>query len=135
MRLRNLVLVVLLGVIQYPLWLGKGGWLKVWELEDKVQSQNALNHLAQQRNASLEAEVRDLKEGTRAIEERARVELSMIRDDEIFVHVANVAAAAPVQPTSGEATSAARPEPTSAMPLAPSSTPLASAKPMNKPAH
>ena len=113
MRLRTLVLVVLLLLIQYPLWLGKGGWLKVWELENKVELQNAQNHLAQQRNASLEAEVKDLQEGTRAIEERARTELSMIREDEIFVHIAAPAGvgrtSAPAPAAPAEPLSAATP--------------------------
>ncbi len=82
-------LVALLVLIQYPLWLGKGGWLRGWDLDRKLQSQVLANEKLAQRNASLEGEVRDLKQGLQAIEERARFELGMIRRDEIFVHVAD----------------------------------------------
>jgi cell division protein FtsB len=78
MRAVTLILVVLLLLLQYPLWLGKGSWLKVWDLHRQVEAQQQANQLAQSRNAVLDAEVRDLKQGTAAIEERARSELGMI---------------------------------------------------------
>jgi cell division protein FtsB len=74
----------LLLIVQYPLWLGKGGWLRVWELDRKVATQRATNAALQQRNDALEAEVRDLKNGYEAIEERARYELGLVKKDEIF---------------------------------------------------
>ena len=87
MRLRGLVLILLMGAIQYPLWLGKGGWLRVWELDRQVAAQRDANETAAARNAALEAEVLDLKEGYAAVEERARTELGMIKSDEIFFQV------------------------------------------------
>lgn len=87
MRLLFLVLFVLLGLIQYPLWLGKGGWFKVWDLQRQVAEQRETNEGLRARNAALEAEVRDLEGGTGAIEERARGELGMMRDGEVFVHI------------------------------------------------
>lgn len=87
MRLLFLVLFVLLGLIQYPLWLGKGGWFKVWDLQRQVAEQRETNEGLRARNAALEAEVRDLEGGSGAIEERARGELGMMRDGEVFVHV------------------------------------------------
>ncbi|MBI3222374.1 MAG: cell division protein FtsB [Nitrosomonadales bacterium] len=83
-RLVTLILVVLLLLLQYPLWLGKGSWLKVWELHRQVAAQQQLNQQTQARNALLDAEVRDLKQGTEAIEERARSELGMVKRDEMF---------------------------------------------------
>ena len=87
MRLFTLVLVALLGVIQYPLWLGKGGWLRVWDLDRQLSVQNETNEKLVSRNSALEGEVYDLKQATIAIEERARYELGMMRSDEVFVQV------------------------------------------------
>lgn len=86
MRWPVVVLVLLVVVLQYPLWLGKGGWLRVWEVERQLQAQREVNHRLEQRNASLEAEVRDLKSGNEALEERARYELGLTKPSEIFVH-------------------------------------------------
>ena len=87
MRWLSLGLLALILLLQYPLWLGKGGWLKVWEAEEQVQQQKAVTRKLEIRNAGLDAEVRDLKQGYDAIEERARFELGMIRQDETFVSV------------------------------------------------
>ena len=74
-------------LLQYPLWFGKGGWLRVWSLERQVQEQKQANAALIQRNSALDAEVRDLKQGFEAIEERARYELGLIKQDEIFFQV------------------------------------------------
>ncbi len=87
MRLITLALVFLLLLIQLPLWLGKGGWLRVSELEGQVSAAQAKSEELRARNAKLESEVRDLKDGTGAVEERARYELNMIKQDEIYVQV------------------------------------------------
>jgi cell division protein FtsB len=87
------LLVVLIILLQYPLWLGKGGWLRVWETSRQLDAQREVNQQLEQRNAGLDAEVRDLKSGFEAIEERARFELGMIKNGEIFVQVPLEAAA------------------------------------------
>lgn len=88
MRLITLALVALLLLIQYPLWLGKkAGWLRVSELETQVAASRKKTEELKARNAKLESEVHDLKDGTGAVEERARYELSMIKANEIFVQV------------------------------------------------
>lgn len=87
MRLLALVLAALIAAIQYPLWLGKGSWLRVWEVDRQIRAQRTTNERLQVRNTTLDAEVRDLKQGLEAIEERARSELGMIRQDEIFFQV------------------------------------------------
>jgi cell division protein FtsB len=87
MRLITIVLAVLLVLIQYPLWFGKGGWRRVWELDQQVTAAQKKNEEARARNAKLESEVRDLKDGTEAIEERARYEMGMIKQGEIFVQI------------------------------------------------
>jgi cell division protein FtsB len=81
------VLAGLIVVLQYPLWFGKGGWLRVRELDRQVASQQAVNAGLKARNDALDAEVRDLKQGLDAVEERARLELGMIRKDEVFYQV------------------------------------------------
>jgi len=87
MRLITLALAVLLLLIQYPLWLGKGGWLRVGELENQVASAQQKSELLKARNAKLDSEVRDLKDGTGAVEERARYELGMIKQNEVFIQI------------------------------------------------
>ncbi|ENO90533.1 cell division protein FtsB [Thauera linaloolentis] len=87
MRWPILILLALVVVLQYPLWLGKGGWLRVWEVDRLLQAQRAENLRLEQRNAGLDAEVRDLKSGNEAIEERARFELGLTRPEEIYVQV------------------------------------------------
>lgn len=87
MRLITLSLAVLLLLIQYPLWLGKGGWLRVWDLDNQVTEAQKKNEELRARNAKLSSEVGDLREGTGAVEERARYELGMIRNGEIFVQI------------------------------------------------
>jgi len=84
MKLLTLVLATLIALIQYPLWLGKGSWLRVWEVDQQIRAQREINHKLQSRNAALDAEVRDLKQGLEAIEERARSELGMVKQDEVF---------------------------------------------------
>ena len=87
MRIVIYSMLVLLIAIQYPLWLGKGGWLKVYEMERQFELQEAKNSALSLRNAKLSGDVKDLKDGTRAIEERARVEHGMIKDGEFFIQI------------------------------------------------
>lgn len=87
MRLILICLAALVLLIQYPLWLGKGGWLRVWELDKQVATALQKNEELKARNAKLYSEVKDLQDGTEAVEERARYELGMIRDNEIFIQV------------------------------------------------
>ena len=87
MRLILISLTALLLLIQYPLWLGKGGWLRVWDLDQRVSAAQQKNEELKARNAKLNSEVRDLREGTEAVEERARYELGMIKENEIFVQI------------------------------------------------
>jgi cell division protein FtsB len=84
LRFLAFIFVALILALQYPMWLGKGGWLRVRELDRQVEAQKRVNAELQTRNVKLDAEVRDLKQGLEAIEERARSELGMIRQDEVF---------------------------------------------------
>jgi cell division protein FtsB len=87
MRLILIFLFALLVLIQYPLWLGKGGWFRVWDLDQQVHSAQEKNDELKARNDKLASEVKDLKDGQEAVEERARSEMGMIKQDEIFVQI------------------------------------------------
>jgi cell division protein FtsB len=84
MRWLALVFAALLLALQYPMWLGKGGWLQVREYDRQLATQKDQNAKLKARNEALDADVRDLKTGYEAIEERARGELGMIKHDEVF---------------------------------------------------
>jgi cell division protein FtsB len=79
-----LIFGLLILALQYPMWLGKGGWLQVRETDRQLALQREANARLKARNAALDADVRDLKTGSEAIEERARSELGMMKSDEVF---------------------------------------------------
>ena len=87
MKPLSIVLATLLIALQYPLWVGKGSWLRVWELDRSLSAQKEQNAKLKARNDALDAEVRDLKQGLEAVEERARLELGMIKKNETFFQV------------------------------------------------
>ena len=87
MKALTLIFVVLIALLQYPLWLGKGSWLRVWNITQQIEEQKDKNIMFKLRNETLSAEVQDLKQGNAAIEERARTELGMIKQDEVFYQV------------------------------------------------
>ena len=78
------VLAVLLLAIQWPLWFGRGGWMRVWDLQHQLDAQQSANAELEARNASQSAELRSLEQGREAVEERAREDLHLVRSDEIF---------------------------------------------------
>ncbi len=91
MRILVTVLAVLLLLLQYKLWVGDGSLAEVWQLKQAIKLQQDENQSLQERNLALEAEVRDLKTGLAAIEERARNELGMIGESETFYQVIDAA--------------------------------------------
>lgn len=80
-------LLSLIIILQYPLWFGKGGWLNVQQLEQNVTAALEKNLELQNRNTILYAEINDLKQGTDAIEERARSDLGMVKKNEILFQI------------------------------------------------
>jgi len=78
-----LLVVFILG-LQYRLWVGENSLAELWGVKVKLEEQQAINSELQSRNDALKAEVSDLKQGLDAIEERARSELGMIKEDETF---------------------------------------------------
>jgi len=87
MKYLSYVLLGLLVAIQWPLWFGKGGWLRVWDMNRQVEVAKAANQELVLRNAALDAEVRDLKQGLDAVEERARTDMGMIKPNEVFIQI------------------------------------------------
>lgn len=81
------ILIVLLLILQYKLWFGDGNMREVWKLQAAIEEQKKENEKLRERNAALEAEVQDLKQGMEAIEERARSELGMIKKGETFYQI------------------------------------------------
>jgi cell division protein FtsB len=111
--------IALIVALQYPMWLGKGGWLQVREFDRGLAAQKEANAKLKARNDALDADVRDLKTGIEAIEERARSELGMVKQDEVFfqlqqsagqeredppaIRSAGESAPRPIRPTAGPA--------------------------------
>jgi len=95
MRGLSWALAVLILLLQYPLWLGKGSWPRVWELEREVNAQKTANLALEARNVQLAAEAQDLHGGYDALDGRARFELGMVRGDEVFIHVIETEAGKP----------------------------------------
>ena len=88
MRFVTLILIGLLVLVHAELWFGKGGVPRTVELGNRLRTQKAANDAARQRNEQLAAEVRDLKEGLEMVEEKARMELGMVKPNEIFIQIA-----------------------------------------------
>jgi cell division protein FtsB len=80
-------MVALFALLQYDLWVGESSLPDLWQLQQSIEQQRQQNQALKERNASLEAEVKDLKQGLDAIEERARSELGMVKKGEVFIQV------------------------------------------------
>ncbi|MDH5184142.1 MAG: cell division protein FtsB [Gammaproteobacteria bacterium] len=80
-------LILLLLLLQFRLWFSDSSLLEIWKLQQQIAEQNADNSQLKERNAALQAEVKDLKQGLQAIEERARSELGLIKKGETFYQV------------------------------------------------
>ncbi len=84
-------LLIVLGtvavLVQAQLWLSEGGYRKTMKLREAVEEQRAMNQRLRERNAALDAEVVNLKQGLEAAEERARTDLGLIGRRETFYQV------------------------------------------------
>ncbi len=87
MRLLIAILILMLIILQYRLWVGEGSLAEVHILRQEIDEQKQVLLQLEQRNGALQAEVSDLKRGLEAIEERARSELGMIKQGEIFYQI------------------------------------------------
>ncbi len=98
MKTLLVILVVVIAALQIKLWFGEGGYRDVQRLAERVEEQARENELLAQRNRELQAEVEDLRQGLEAIEERARSELGMVKEDEQFYQVVPERAEPPERP-------------------------------------
>ena len=87
MRILVAILLILLLILQYDLWVGDGSLATVWNLQKEVDAQQLENTYLNERNEALAAEVKDLKTGLDAIEERSRNDLGMIKEGETYIQV------------------------------------------------
>jgi cell division protein FtsB len=88
MRVVTAALLTLLVLVQAELWFGRGGVPRSLDLSAQLRDQKAKNTTARERNAQASAELSDLKDGLEIVEEKARAELGMVKQDEILVQVA-----------------------------------------------
>jgi len=112
--------------IQYPLWWGEEGWARVTVLKQQLEAQEEKNKALLARNNAMDAEVHDLKTGTDALEDRARIEMRMIKKDETYVQILTPNEPQPEVPVSYEVPEASKPKPAAAVaakPQAPGRTP------------
>lgn len=86
-RLVAVFLLALIGIFQYQLWQGRGSRPDVARMEKQLAAQKAANLAAKNVNARLAAEVEDLKSGPEIIEEKARLEMGMVKPNEIYIEV------------------------------------------------
>ncbi len=87
MKIPVALLTILLCALQFKLWLSPSGMIETWRLSHAIQAQRYENSQLVGRNAALEAEVVDLKIGHAAIEESARSEAAMVKQDEAFYQI------------------------------------------------
>ncbi|MFZ1536092.1 MAG: cell division protein FtsB [Chromatiaceae bacterium] len=107
MRVLTLALLLLLGWLQYRLWVGEGSLAEVAALRHEILAQGEELERQRTRNRRLQAEVEDLRQGQDALEERARSELGMIKGGEIFLQVIEPQPPAPAPGDEGKATASA----------------------------
>ena len=67
MRKLTVIFIVLIALLQYPLWLGKGSWSRVWQYSQQIEAHEKRKDYYRQRNETLRGEVRDLKQGQSSI--------------------------------------------------------------------
>ena len=87
MKILITLLIVVLILLQYKLWFGEGNLVDMWRLRTAIEAQAKENQRLRERNLALEAEVKDLKQGLEAVEERARSELGMVKKGETFYQI------------------------------------------------
>ncbi|MGI9229077.1 MAG: cell division protein FtsB [Gammaproteobacteria bacterium] len=102
MKIFGIILLILLGLLQFRLWFSAGGMQDLRHLQQLKQQQSAENAQLRERNRSLAAEVLDLKQGHAAIEERARSELGMIQRGEVFYQLIETDGFAPPPDTDAD---------------------------------
>ena len=101
MRRLPLFLLLMLVVLQWPLW---NGYWELFHSKKAIDGQQKVNQELLYRNAALQADIRDLKQGNDAVQERARLQLGMVKSDEVFVQVMDQPSALNVESAHATAT-------------------------------
>lgn len=83
------ILALLLGMLQYQIWTGRGSVQQVSNMRQALEKQQASNAQLEAEVARLQSEINDLKDGFETVEEKARYELGMVKPNEIFVQIAH----------------------------------------------
>lgn len=89
MRLLFIALGLLLVLLQYRLWFSQAGLVHAWQTQQSLSAMNEENLKMKKKNDVLAADVQDLKQGTDAVEERARTQLGMVKQGETFYQISN----------------------------------------------
>jgi len=84
-----LVLAVMLAVLQYQLWFGAGGMTSIKALNQSIAMQTVANDQLAERNRAVSADINDLQHGQQATEERARTQLGMVKQGEVYYQITN----------------------------------------------
>lgn len=87
LKLISFALIALLAILQYPLWFGKGGLMRVHELNRQLVEQKSVNESLRLRNQQMEGDVRSLSDGVEAVEERARNDFGMVKNGELYIQL------------------------------------------------
>lgn len=87
LQILEAVLIAIVLLLQYLLWIAEDGVRQTYALRVSIQAQTEENAILNERNQALEADIKDMKNGLTAIEERARTEMGMIRPDETFYRI------------------------------------------------
>lgn len=88
MQLLILILFAILALFQYDLWFGRNGFWDYRETAVKIVENHAENEKLSQRNQRINAEIQGLTKGFESIEERARMQHGMVKENEVFYHIA-----------------------------------------------
>ena len=89
-KVMTVLAIIIIAVLQYHFWLGEGGYFPHQALTQQIKQQAEVNTELKERNRILAAEVFDLKNGTEAIEEHARLDLGLIKPNETFVQMSTI---------------------------------------------
>lgn len=87
MKFMFAILIALFLLLQYELWFSRGGLLTIYRLQHHIVSQQSENKQLSDRNAALLSDIKDLKKGDESVEEHARNDLGMMKENEVFYQV------------------------------------------------
>ncbi len=87
MKIVGIIVVILIGWLQYHIWWGESGHFSIKELEQKISQQEKENQLLKQENLRLIKEINALQTNPQVLEEKAREKLGLVKPDEVFLRI------------------------------------------------